>query len=328
MYCSGATARDSRRTAAAAAQHRHRVRERTPLAQRCVCCNKLSHVALGCVASLAASHHAALRVTGVCESGASCRRSFRCLLHAICVAGACCARHRRVLNQAVAAAFTTWRANAQASLPRLALPALLCPPLSRPAGTKPAPPYAPHHSQCWQALFVCLFVCLQHTRIRRISLASAELHAQAQAALASRQAAMAARVRAWASLAAFLLRWHRSNAVMDAACVRACVVNGERDYVQGRDRAAARANESAHPRPAAQLAPLPRLLRTRPLPPPPSPPPSPPLPFFASLLRPLPQCCMEVDLALMGSADMAREHAHRARGQGADRRRRAEARNR
>jgi hypothetical protein len=68
-----------------------------------------------------------------------------------------------------------------------------------------------------------LFVCLQHTRIRRISLASAELHAQAQAALASRQAAMAARVRAWASLAAFLLRWHRSNAVMDAACVRACV---------------------------------------------------------------------------------------------------------
>ncbi len=160
MYCSGATARDSRRTAAAAAQHRHRVRERTQLAQRCVCCNKLSRVALGCVASLAASHHAALRVTGVCESGASCRRSFRCLLHAICVTGACCARHRRVLNQAVAAAFTTWRANAQASLPRLALPALLCPPLSRPAGTKPAPPYAPHHSQCRQALFVCLYVCL------------------------------------------------------------------------------------------------------------------------------------------------------------------------
>ena len=84
----------------------------------------------------------------------------RCLLHAICVTGACCARHRRVLNQAVAAAFTTWRANAQASLPRLALPALLCPPLSRPAGTKPAPPYAPHHSQCRQALFVCIFVCL------------------------------------------------------------------------------------------------------------------------------------------------------------------------
>jgi hypothetical protein len=83
----------------------------------------------------------------------------RCLLHAICVTGACCARHRRVLNQAVAAAFTTWRANAQASLPRLALPALLCPPLSRPAGTKPARPYAPHHSQCRQALFVCLFVC-------------------------------------------------------------------------------------------------------------------------------------------------------------------------
>jgi hypothetical protein len=54
----------------------------------------------------------------------------------------------------------------------------------------------------------------------------------------------------------------------------------------------------------------------------------PPLPFFASLLRPLPQRCMQVDLALMGSADMAREHAHRARGEGADRRRRAEARNR